>query len=280
VSDLVASFTVEGEPASKSRARFTKRGSKTVAYTPEKTKQAEERVAWIYRSSGGRPHKNDTTQAFGVEATFYYSHNQRRDVDNMLKLILDGLNGIAWPDDVQVTQVTARKAWVPKGEARTEVRIYDLGSITRPTKACLHCGKDFPVFTSTADRQKFCSRACGYAHRVAQRTSECLNCGAEFLAHGAVRGQQFCGLPCANTYRSVEVACVACGVTFRKPRSLANRGKPLCSDECRVAYYREQRTERARGTCAACGGPTSKKTYTHCRACRFELLASQSKESA
>ena len=35
--ELVAEWSVPGEPVSKARARFTKHGSKTVAYTPEMT---------------------------------------------------------------------------------------------------------------------------------------------------------------------------------------------------------------------------------------------------
>jgi hypothetical protein len=42
VADLpvIARFTVDGEPASKSRPRFTGKGSKKRAYTPEKTSAA------------------------------------------------------------------------------------------------------------------------------------------------------------------------------------------------------------------------------------------------
>ena len=132
---LIASFTVDGEPVSKSRARFTKRGSKTFAYTPEKTKAGEERVAWTYRSlAKGVP--SDPEIAYRVEMHFFNGTRQRRDVDNMVKLILDGLNGVAWVDDNQVTQIEARKSYVTKAEARTEVRLYKVGSLNPPKRKC------------------------------------------------------------------------------------------------------------------------------------------------
>jgi Holliday junction resolvase RusA-like endonuclease len=45
----------------------------------------------------------------------------------MLKLVLDGLNKVAWADDVQVTEVSARKALALPGQARTEVAVYRPG---------------------------------------------------------------------------------------------------------------------------------------------------------
>jgi len=77
---VVARFTIEGEPCSKSRARFTKRGSKTFAYTPEKTKQAEMEVARLFRETVLPDHKPDDKEiTYGVMALFYCGNRQRRD---------------------------------------------------------------------------------------------------------------------------------------------------------------------------------------------------------
>lgn len=36
---------------------------------------------------------------------------KKPDIDNIVKSILDGLNGVAWIDDAQVTEISARKYW-------------------------------------------------------------------------------------------------------------------------------------------------------------------------
>lgn len=270
--EVIAEFTIEGEPASKSRARFTKRGSKTIAYTPEKTKAAEERVAWLYRAAGGRHHGDCRDTGYGVIAVFFCAQHQRRDVDNMLKLILDGLNKLAWPDDSQVLEVTGRKAYVRDPDhARTHVLIYRAGDMDHPKDKCVRCGTEFRTYRSTAKTRKYCSQECAYAHRAERRTRSCLNCGGKFLAQSA--DAKHCSRACDSEYRTVELTCIECGGTYRKPRSTANKGRHLCSDECRANWWREQRKGAAKGTCARCGGPTSKKTYAHCRVCAPQVRA-------
>ena len=43
------------------------------------------------------------------------------DIDNLLKTVLDGLNGVAFRDDAQVCEVVASKRYAPA--ARTWVRL-------------------------------------------------------------------------------------------------------------------------------------------------------------
>ena len=74
--------------------------------------------------------------SLGVFAVFFCESFQRRDVDNMLKLILDALNGVVWKDDAQVTEVSGR---VARGVSnpRTAVLLYRINSAgSIPTKAC------------------------------------------------------------------------------------------------------------------------------------------------
>lgn len=261
--ELVAHFAVAGEPASKARARFTGYGYKVRAYTPAKTKTAENGIAAAYLAVAAP--NTDLDTAFGVSVTFLHETGQRRDVDNMLKLVLDALNKLAFPDDVQVTHVEAVKRRVPKGEARTEVAVYKLGRIEKPRGRCLSCGTEFAQYASTSAR-KYCTQECGYAYRRENRTRNCLNCGVEFLSsHGAT----YCDRACSSQHKRVELACAHCAAAFTKPRSLANKGVPTCSPECRRAYHRERQAAAAKGTCCDCGGPTSKKTYVRCRHCNY-----------
>jgi Holliday junction resolvase RusA-like endonuclease len=61
----------------------------------------------------------------GVELAFYQGTRARKDIDNMTKLVLDALNGVAWADDVQVSMLLARRVYTVKDEARTIVRIFE-----------------------------------------------------------------------------------------------------------------------------------------------------------
>jgi len=113
-------FTIDGEPASKERARVTPRGT----YTPAKTVAAEQKIAWLFRAAA-RGWKVDKDSHFTVTCVFTCGTKRRRDIDNMLKLILDGLNGVCWADDNQVTEIAAIKEYgTPAG---TFVTIYRIG---------------------------------------------------------------------------------------------------------------------------------------------------------
>ena len=133
---LIAEFSVPGEPVSKARARFTRQGR---TYTPEKTKTGEERMARAFRAAC-KSTPTDPEIAYRVEAHFLNGTRQRRDIDNMTKLILDGLNGVAWVDDNQVTELEARKSYVPAADARTDVRVFEVGRLDPPKAPCIRCG--------------------------------------------------------------------------------------------------------------------------------------------
>ena len=263
----VITFEVAGEPASKSRARFTKRGSKVHAFTPEKTKQAERAVAAAYLTAARRINKADRATAFRVVADFHLAKHQRRDVDNMLKLILDGLNEVAWNDDHQVVEVIGRKHF-DAGEGRTVVQVIPVGTVPRSEATCEHCGGTFPRPPSHAAK-KYCNATCRAAGLAAKRTRACKQCGAQFVRHGEVSEQQFCSVPCAAKSKHVDVVCVRCDKSFSKPRHLNRSGNSYCSPECKDGYWRDQRKGAAKGTCQDCGGPTSKKTYTRCLDCNI-----------
>jgi Holliday junction resolvase RusA-like endonuclease len=262
---ILAHLTIDGEPVSKSRARFTNRGSKSRTYTPEKTKQAEQNVAAHFRRTvpGWRPHG---LHGFGVMAVFFTESFQRRDVDNMIKLILDACNKVVWEDDVQVTEVSGR---VVRGvdEPRTEIAIYITPSSARPTKPCENCGKPFEVYKSQGSR-RFCDRGCGTAWRKAQRRRTCPVCGDDFFPKPSQRDAH-CSRDCADKATRVMVPCAHCGTEYSTPQSIARRrGNNYCSDDCKAAFWRDRRTSRAGGTCSVCGGATSKKAYRRCNPCK------------
>ena len=264
----IARFTIDGEPVSKARARFTQRGSKTRAYTPDKTLHAEQIVGWKFRQAAPG-HKLDRKATYGVIALFFCGSRQRRDVDNMLKLILDGLNQVAWPDDEQVTEVSARKTLTLPENARTEVAVYGIGEVQRFTEHCEYCGQEFaiyPCWQSAERRRRYCSQDCANAARRTgpRMRATCEGCGQVFAANPNLR--KYCSSECRNANGRMTVACTGCGVEFTKQKCHV-RAKNYCTDKCRDAANRDHRQRLAKGTCETCGGATSKKSYRQCNAC-------------
>ena len=115
-------FTVDGEPMVKARPRMTKTGH---TYTPKTTVQAEQRVREAYEATG----QEGFAGAVGVEVAFFQGTRARKDIDNLVKLVLDSLNGVAYEDDVHVNAVLARRAYVGRDEARSVIRIFETNII-------------------------------------------------------------------------------------------------------------------------------------------------------
>jgi len=120
---LAVTFTVPGPPVGKGRPRMTRRGH---TYTPQKTIDAEERIAAEARSALDRLAEGPVRLT--VWATFQPAkswpkyrraaalgsfHTQKPDVDNLGKLVADALNGIAYADDSQIAEIVCRKIWGP-----------------------------------------------------------------------------------------------------------------------------------------------------------------------
>lgn len=134
-------FIVDGKPQGKQRPRFS-RISKTV-YTPTKTAKYEKQIAKAYTESGGKCIPADCYVSVSVSAFFpvpkSYSKKKREnclerilrpdkkpDMDNILKVVLDALNKVAYEDDKQVVELIGRKyytecdgfLWVSISEAK------------------------------------------------------------------------------------------------------------------------------------------------------------------
>jgi crossover junction endodeoxyribonuclease RusA len=272
VSDpyVVAYFAVDGEPETKARARWnTAKGGRP--FTPKQTKQAEERIGWLFRRSAGS-FIPDRVSGFGVFASFVAKLNQRRDVDNMLKLVMDALNGLAWVDDSQVTEISAKKRQSSGCDPRTYVVIYRTLSNPHPQASCQGCGRLFDVYPSTKGR-KFCSRTCSDQGRRTGDEVVCLHCERAFYRPANKRdvGVVHCSKECraASAQHRTTKSCVQCGELYSRPQSVAARGGSLCSDDCRVVWAAAHPTQASSGgTCRVCGGKTSHREYSRCGACK------------
>jgi Holliday junction resolvase RusA-like endonuclease len=126
-------FVVHGEPFSKQRARTTRNGT----YTPKVTVKAEASVRAAFQTTHGshRPTPKGSV-AWEIGVTVYRYERHGRDVDNLIKTILDALNGYAWEDDADVETVTHfTTIWVDsRDRAHTMVTIRPTGSQPRPPR--------------------------------------------------------------------------------------------------------------------------------------------------
>ena len=105
-------FIVSTKPIPKARPRFTRTGH---CFTPKTTTQFEHAVRAAYNAQCG-----NAPLTGSLSATIAFTFQKplktvleapRADVDNLVKSILDALNGAAYSDDSQITRLTASKAW-------------------------------------------------------------------------------------------------------------------------------------------------------------------------
>lgn len=122
-------FVVPGDPVSKARPRVTRHGN---TYTPKSTRDAEERVRAAYLQLHER-----TSFSGRVKVTLLFRRYERhgRDADNLIKTVLDALNGVAYADDSQVEAGEWDTQWVDRREdACTEVTLFLTPEPARPPR--------------------------------------------------------------------------------------------------------------------------------------------------
>lgn len=97
------SIHILGKAVPKGRPRFTRTGH---VYTPKTTKDWETKVRQSWTA------KYPDTRLEGPLKCYIYvkgAHTLKKDVDNIAKSILDGLNGVAFNDDSQVYELYVSK---------------------------------------------------------------------------------------------------------------------------------------------------------------------------
>ena len=136
-------FVVQVIPHGKQRARTVMRGGFAHSYTPKETVEFEREIGIACRMAA-RGLIMPETAPLMVDMVFYMPipksvgkrlserlasesvyHTKRGDVDNMVKSVLDGCNGIAFRDDGQVAAIRAEKVY--SENPRVEVTIKTIG---------------------------------------------------------------------------------------------------------------------------------------------------------
>lgn len=117
-------FIVKGEPKGKGRPRFTKSGH---VYTPDGTSSYETLVGFSYRNSARgykftspvrvtvrafhKPPKGKSKRVVEDMLNGRILPTKKPDADNVAKIVLDGLNKVAWEDDTQVVEMMVIKRY-------------------------------------------------------------------------------------------------------------------------------------------------------------------------
>ena len=139
-------FSVIGKPLAKGRPRFSRIGNFVKTYTPEKTLNWEAVVRETYIAKCGKPPEEygmvyiSVVAYFGIPKSWpkwkkeYAKHfrlecPQHSDFDNLVKLIGDALNGVAYRDDAMVV---AGHIWkFHSSTPRTTIRLDYLPEVTK-----------------------------------------------------------------------------------------------------------------------------------------------------
>jgi Holliday junction resolvase RusA-like endonuclease len=129
-------FTIPGEPKGKGRPKFSRQGNFVKTYTPETTVNYENWVKICFREEGQKMLEGQLRAVidcyYAIPKSFSKKKREKAlkgelrptkkpDCDNIAKIILDALNGLAYKDDKDIVSCLIEK-WYGE-EPRVEVYI-------------------------------------------------------------------------------------------------------------------------------------------------------------
>ena len=129
-------FEILGKPVAKQRPRLSKQG---FAYTPSKTVNYENLVRYTFQSEfpNHKPFEGiieaNIIAVFEIPKSYskkkreeiknnYNLYPHKSDCDNIAKIILDSLNGIAYRDDAQVAMLSVNKIYGEQAKVIVELK--------------------------------------------------------------------------------------------------------------------------------------------------------------
>ncbi len=140
-------FTYLGKPKGKERPRTVRKNGKVWSYTPKKTADYESKIRCKFLESPDfctcpfETREYEGKLSVNIEAYFKipesYSdskkfllqgkaYQKKPDCDNLVKSVLDSLNGVAYKDDAQVTDVCIKKRYnVGEEGLKVEILYYE-----------------------------------------------------------------------------------------------------------------------------------------------------------
>jgi Holliday junction resolvase RusA-like endonuclease len=139
MNEHILTFEVPGQPIAQQRPRAASRGKFVTIYDAKESRAAKSHVA-LYASmaQGNKPvamgalsatvefHVKKPKSKIRKNSTPFPYPNCKPDIDNMIKLVFDAINGIIFKDDSQIISLTASKVWASE-EPKTQISIFKVG---------------------------------------------------------------------------------------------------------------------------------------------------------
>lgn len=120
-------FTVPGQPKGKQRPKVTMQGNFAHAYTPKETTNYENYVKVMFQICKDKAFldgairaeiiayfpipKSTSKKSRALMLSGDIKYTKKIDCDNLAKIVLDSLNGIAYKDDAQVYELSVKKLY-------------------------------------------------------------------------------------------------------------------------------------------------------------------------
>lgn len=132
-------FKISGKPMGKQRPQVCRLNGKSVAYTPLKTIDYEKKVRASYNAVSKTKFEKYTPIEVNITAFFStprsvskkltnamlegrFLPTKKPDCDNIIKIILDALNGVAYHDDSQVCKIKFEKRYAQVPEVEVTIK--------------------------------------------------------------------------------------------------------------------------------------------------------------
>ena len=136
-------FTIPGPPKGKQRPRICRVNGRSMAYTPKGTIEYEKLVRASYTAVSKAKFERNLPLEISILALYpipkyvsrktkelmlngYLFPTKKPDADNVIKVILDALNGVAYRDDVQIYRVYLEKMYAEIPETKVLIKNYEV----------------------------------------------------------------------------------------------------------------------------------------------------------
>ena len=125
---FMVTFSVDGDPVGKQRARYAKRGNYVQTYTPDKTRNYESLIkeAAIQAMGSNEILETPVNLYLYIRVPIPKSYSKKRleaclngsekpikkpDASNVLKSVEDAMNGVVYKDDSQIVNIHVTKVY-------------------------------------------------------------------------------------------------------------------------------------------------------------------------